>query len=197
MLMTMKEILDVAYKNKFAVGSYNVSNSELLRAIIETAEEKNSPAIIQIHPNELNLVGDDFVAYAREAAHKAKVPVVIHRDHCGTIEGTLRAIRNGYTSVMIDGSHLPFEENIELTKKAVEVAHAVGVSVEAELGTIGENEGSSEGGAAQILYTDLDRARICRTYELRYVSSCYWDFTWFLSEKFKARDSIRPFGKNQ
>lgn len=155
----MKEILDVAYKNKFAVGSYNVSNSELLRAIIETAEEKNSPAIIQIHPNELNLVGDDFVAYAREAAHKAKVPVVIHQDHCGTIEGTLRAIRNGYTSVMIDGSHLPFEENIELTKKAVEVAHAVGVSVEAELGTIGENEGSSEGGAAQILYTDPDQAQ--------------------------------------
>ncbi|WP_152655799.1 ketose-bisphosphate aldolase [Oceanobacillus sp. CFH 90083] len=159
MLMTMKEILDVAYKNKFAVGSYNVSNSELLRAIIETAEEKNSPAIIQIHPNELNLVGDDFVAYAREAAHKAKVPVVIHQDHCGTIEGTLRAIRNGYTSVMIDGSHLPFEENITLTKKAVEVAHAVGVSVEAELGTIGENEGSSEGGAAQILYTDPDQAQ--------------------------------------
>ncbi|MDM8101018.1 MULTISPECIES: ketose-bisphosphate aldolase [Oceanobacillus] len=159
MLMTMKEILDVAYKNKFAVGSYNVSNSELLRAIIETAEEKNSPAIIQIHPNELDLVGDDFVAYAREAAHKAKVPVVIHQDHCGTIEGTLRAIRNGYTSVMIDGSHLPFEENIELTKRAVEVAHAVGVSVEAELGTIGENEGSSEGGAAQILYTDPDQAQ--------------------------------------
>lgn len=157
--MTMKEILDVAYKNKFAVGSYNVSNSELLRAIIETAEEKNSPAIIQIHPNELDLVGDDFVAYAREAAHKAKVPVVIHQDHCGTIEGTLRAIRNGYTSVMIDGSHLPFEENIELTKRAVEVAHAVGVSVEAELGTIGENEGSSEGGAAQILYTDPDQAQ--------------------------------------
>lgn len=159
MLMTMKEILYVAYKNKFAVGSYNVSNSELLRAIIETAEEKNSPAIIQIHPNELDLVGDDFVAYAREAAHKAKVPVVIHQDHCGTIEGTLRAIRNGYTSVMIDGSHLPFEENIELTKRAVEVAHAVGVSVEAELGTIGENEGSSEGGAAQILYTDPDQAQ--------------------------------------
>ena len=159
MLMTMKELLEVAYKNKFAVGSYNVSNNELLRAIIETAEEKNSPAIIQIHPNELELVGDDFVAYVREAANNAKVPIVIHQDHCGTIEGTLRAIRNGYTSVMIDGSHLSFEENIALTRKAVEVAHAVGVSVEAELGTIGENEGSSEGGASQILYTDPDQAK--------------------------------------
>ncbi|GAA5415766.1 fructose-bisphosphate aldolase [Paraliobacillus ryukyuensis] len=159
MLLTMNQMLSVAHKNKFAVGSYNVSNNELLRAIIETAEEKKSPAIIQIHPNELDLVGDAFVAYAREAAKKASVPVVIHQDHCGTIEGTLRAIRNGYTSVMIDGSHLSFEENIELTKEAVKIAHSVGVSVEAELGTIGENIGSSEGGAAEILYTDPEQAK--------------------------------------
>src|SRR5699024_7248606 len=127
---------------------------ELLRAIIETAEEKKSPAIIQIHPNELNLVGDEFIAYVREAANKASVPIVIHQDHCDSIEGTIRAIRNGYTSVMIDGSHLSFEDNIALTQEAVRVAHSVGVSVEAELGTIGENEGSSEGGADEILYTE-------------------------------------------
>lgn len=159
MLLTMKELLSVAHENKFAVGSYNVSNNELLRAIIETAEEQNSPAIIQIHPNELSLVGDDFVAYVREAAHKAHVPIVIHQDHCHSIEGTIRAIRNGYTSIMIDGSHLPFEENIELTKQAVHAAHSVGVSVEAELGTIGDNDGSSEGGADQILYTDPEQAK--------------------------------------
>ncbi|RKD73359.1 fructose-bisphosphate aldolase class II [Sinobaca qinghaiensis] len=159
MLINMKEMLSVAYKNKFAVGSYNVSNNELLRAIIETAEEKRSPAIIQIHPNELDLVGDDFTAYVREAAHHASVPIVIHQDHCDTIDGTIRALRNGYTSVMIDGSHLPFEENIALTQKAVSVAHAVGVSVEAELGTIGNNEGSSEGGADHILYTEPEQAK--------------------------------------
>ena len=159
MLVTMNELLKVAYDNKFAVGSYNVSNNELLRAIIETAEEKKSPAIIQIHPNELNLVGDEFTAYVKEAANKARVPIVIHQDHCDNIEGTIRAIRNGYTSVMIDGSHLSFEDNIALTQKAVKIAHSVGVSVEAELGTIGENEGSSEGGADEILYTDPEQAQ--------------------------------------
>lgn len=159
MLVTMNELLKVANENKFAVGSYNVSNNELLRAIIETAEEKKSPAIIQIHPNELNLVGDEFIAYVREAANKASVPIVIHQDHCDSIEGTIRAIRNGYTSVMIDGSHLSFEDNIALTQEAVRVAHSVGVSVEAELGTIGENEGSSEGGADEILYTDPEQAK--------------------------------------
>jgi fructose-bisphosphate aldolase class II len=159
MLITMKELLKVAYNHKFAVGSYNVSNSELLRAIIETAEEKKSPAILQIHPNELELVGDEFVAYAREAAAKAKVPVVIHLDHGATLQDITRAIRNGYTSVMIDASHLPYEENIELTKKGVELAHSVGISVEAELGTIGNNSGSSEGGADHILYTEPEQAK--------------------------------------
>ncbi|MBM0065941.1 ketose-bisphosphate aldolase [Alkalicoccobacillus gibsonii] len=159
MLMTMKDLLKVAYEHKFAVGSYNVSNSELLRAIIETAEEKKSPAILQIHPNELALVGDEFVAYAREAAYKSTVPVVIHLDHGGSIEDIARAIKNGYTSVMIDASHLSFEENIELTKRGVELAHSVGISVEAELGTIGNNDGSSEGGADHILYTEPEEAR--------------------------------------
>src|SRR5699024_12410738 len=83
----------------------------------------------------------------------------INQKHCDCIEGTIRAIRNGYTSVMIDGSHLSFEDNIALTQEDVRVAHSVGVSVEAELGTIGENEGSSEGGADEILYTDPEQAK--------------------------------------
>ncbi|AST95219.1 fructose-1,6-bisphosphate aldolase [Niallia circulans] len=159
MLITMKELLKVAYEQKFAVGSYNVSNSELLSAIIETAEEEKSPAILQIHPNELALIGNEFIAYAREAAHRARVPIVIHLDHGATLADIAQAIQNGYTSVMMDASHLPFEENIALTKQAVEIAHSVGISVEAELGTIGNNDGSSEGGADQILYTEPDEAR--------------------------------------
>ncbi|MBD1382956.1 ketose-bisphosphate aldolase [Metabacillus arenae] len=159
MLITMKELLAVAYKEKFAVGSYNVSNSELVRAILTTAEKKKSPAILQIHPNEINLVGDDFIAYCREAAHRAKVPVVIHLDHGGSIEDISRAIKNGYTSVMMDASHLPYEENVALTKEAVQYAHSVGISVEGELGTIGNTGGSSEGGAEKILYTDPDQAK--------------------------------------
>lgn len=160
MLVNMKELLKVAYENKFAVGSFNVANSEFVKVVVSAAEEQKSPAILQIHPNEIDLVTDEFVAYVREVASKSKVPFVIHLDHGATIKDITRSIRNGYTSVMMDASHLPFEENIALTKKAVELAHMVDVSVEGELGTIGSNEGSSEGGADEILYKNPDEAAI-------------------------------------
>ncbi|MGN7310962.1 ketose-bisphosphate aldolase [Alkalicoccobacillus gibsonii] len=159
MLMNMKDLLAVAYKNQFAVGSFNVANSEFVRVIIEAAEEKNAPAIIQIHPNEVELLGDDFITYVREACRNASVPMVIHLDHGGSVEDVMRAIRNGFTSVMIDASHASFEDNIAISKEVVKLAHSVNVSVEAELGTIGSNEGSSEGGADEILYTDADDAK--------------------------------------
>ncbi|NBJ69513.1 MULTISPECIES: ketose-bisphosphate aldolase [Clostridia] len=159
MLMNMKELLEVAYKNNFAVGSFNVANSEFVRVVIESAEEKKAPAIIQIHPNELDLVGDDFIAYVRESCKNAKVPMAIHLDHGSSVKDVMRAIRNGYTSVMIDASHASFADNIAITKEVVNIAHDVNVSVEAELGTIGSNEGSSEGGADEILYTDADDAK--------------------------------------
>lgn len=160
MLINMKDLLKVAYENKFAVGSFNVANSEFVKVVITAAEEQNSPAIMQIHPNEIDLVTDGFIAYVREAASKSKVPFVIHLDHGATIKDITRSIRNGYTSVMMDASHLPFEENIAATKEAVELAHLVDVSVEGELGTIGSNEGSSEGGADEILYTNAEEAAI-------------------------------------
>ncbi|MBM0065532.1 ketose-bisphosphate aldolase [Alkalicoccobacillus gibsonii] len=159
MLMNMKDLLAVAYKNQFAVGSFNVANSEFVRVIIEAAEEKNAPAIIQIHPNEVELLGDDFITYVREACRNASVPMVIHLDHGGSVEDVMRAIRNGFTSVMIDASHASFEDNIAISKEVVKLAQSVNVSVEAELGTIGSNEGSSEGGADEILYTDADDAK--------------------------------------
>ncbi|MDQ0722996.1 fructose-bisphosphate aldolase class II [Paenibacillus sp. W4I10] len=160
MLINMKDLLKVAYENKFAVGSFNVANSEFVKVVITAAEEQNSPAIMQIHPNEIDLVTDGFIAYVREAASKSKVPFVIHLDHGATIKDITRSIRNGYTSVMMDASHLPFEENIAATKEAVKLAHLVDVSVEGELGTIGSNEGSSEGGADEILYTNPEEAAI-------------------------------------
>lgn len=159
MLTTMKDLLSVAVRERFAVGSFNIANSEFVKAVIETAEAENSPAILQIHPNEINLMTDHFAAYCREAAHNAKVPIVIHLDHGGTVEDVVRAIRNGFTSVMIDGSHLPYEENVKLTQEAVRIAHSVGVSVEGELGTIGDTGTSSEGGAMDIIYTDPDQAK--------------------------------------
>lgn len=160
MLYNMVDLLDVAYRNHFAVGSYNIANSEFVEAVIAAAEKKNAPAIIQIHPNEIGLVGDDFVAYVRQAVDRTRIPMAIHLDHGATVQDVVRGIQNGYSSVMIDSSALPWEENIALTKKVVEIAHDVNVSVEAELGTIGSNELSTEGGGVnEILYTKPEDAK--------------------------------------
>ena len=157
MLYTMKELLAVAKENKFAVPAFNISSFDILKSIMETAEETNSPVILEIHPLEISYLGDNFVSVIREYALRANVPVVIHLDHGADIENVTRAIKNGYTSVLIDASHASLEDNIEITKKVVEMAHTVNVSVEAEIGTIGNN-GSSEGGASEIIYTDPEQA---------------------------------------
>ncbi|WP_449540927.1 ketose-bisphosphate aldolase [Enterobacter ludwigii] len=158
MLMNMKDVLSIAQQNKFGVGAFNIASAEFARLVIEVAEKLRSPVILEVHPDEHEFTGDDFIYYLRELAIKATVPVVIHLDHGQTLEQVMRAIRTGYTSVMIDASALPFEENIAITRYVSEVAHAAGVSVEAELGTIGVAEGSSEGGHAEILYTDPHQA---------------------------------------
>lgn len=158
MLITMSELLSVAYKNKFAVGAFNVGNGEFLRAILETAEKHESPVILAIHPSELEFLTDSFVAYCRDAANKLKVPVVIHLDHGANNAQIIRAIRCGFTSVMIDASTQSFEENVRITREAVAIAKSAGVSIEAELGTVGQAEGSMEGGADEIIYTDPKEA---------------------------------------
>lgn len=157
MLYTMKELLGVAKKNKFAVPAFNISSFDILKTIMETAEETNSPVILEIHPLEIAYLGDNFITTVREYALRSKVPVVIHLDHGADLENVMRAIKNGYTSVMIDASHAKLEDNIALTKEVVNLAHSVNVSVEAEIGTIGNN-GSSEGGTAAIIYTDPEQA---------------------------------------
>ncbi|EGQ0003212.1 ketose-bisphosphate aldolase [Listeria monocytogenes] len=157
MLYTMKDLLAVGKEHQFTVPAFNICSFDMLKAIMEEVEANNAPVILEIHPDEIEYLGDNFVATVREYAHKSKVPVVIHMDHGGTIKDVMRAIRNGYTSVMIDASRASYEENVALTKQVVELAHKVGVSVEAELGTIGNN-GSAEGGADTIIYTDPDQA---------------------------------------
>lgn len=160
MLYNMVDLLGIAYENHFAVGSYNVANSEFVEAIISAAEEKNSPAIIQIHPNEIGLVGQNFIAYVRQTVDRTHIPMAIHVDHGATFQDALIGIKNGYSSVMIDASAESWDNNIALTKKVVEAAHLVNVSVEAELGTIGSNELSSEGnGVNKILYTKPEDAK--------------------------------------
>lgn len=157
MLYTMKDLLAVAKENKFAVPAFNICSYDMMKAIMEEAEAQNAPVILEIHPDEIAYLNNEFVAAAREYAHNSSVPVVIHMDHGGTIKDVMRAIRNGYTSVMIDASAQSYEDNLAITKQVVELAHNVNVSVEAELGTIGNN-GSAEGGSANIIYTDPDQA---------------------------------------
>lgn len=156
MLMNMKELLAVANENNFAVPAFNISDYSMFNGIMEASEEKNAPVIIAIHPDELSHIGTDMVKAIIEKAHKATVPVCIHLDHGASFEQVMTAIQAGFTSVMIDGSSLPFEENIEACKKVAEAAHAVNVSVEGELGTIGSTD--AEAGANVIIYTNPDDA---------------------------------------
>lgn len=158
MLYNMKELLTIAKENNFAVPAFNIGSLEILRAVMEVAEETNSPVILEIHPLEIEYLTDPFVLTVKEYAHKSKVPVVIHMDHGSNIYDVMRSIKNGYTSVMIDASNLPYEENVALTKQVVELAHKVNVSVEAEIGTIGAMNYETEG-VDNVLYTDPEQAK--------------------------------------
>lgn len=158
MLMNMKELLAVANEHNFAVPAFNISHWGMFKGIMEITEELNAPTIIAIHPDELHHVGHDFVKGVIARVQKSPVPVVIHLDHGASMDQILEAIQDGFTSVMIDGSSLPFEENIALCKKIAETAHAVNVSVEGELGTIGTADDFGEAGSKVIKYTDPDDA---------------------------------------
>ncbi|MDU7916554.1 MAG: class II fructose-bisphosphate aldolase, partial [Klebsiella grimontii] len=131
MLVSMHELLKPTREHGFAIGAFNVADSCFIRAVVEEAEATNTPAIISIHPSEHDFVGDAFFSYVRDITQR---------------------------SVMIDGSLLPYEENVALTREVVRLAHAVGVSVEGELGTIGQTGTSVEGGVSEVTYTDPAQA---------------------------------------
>ncbi|EHD21366.1 MULTISPECIES: ketose-bisphosphate aldolase [Brenneria] len=158
MLISMHEMLKPTREHRFAIGAFNVADSCFIRAVVEEAESTHTPAIISIHPSELEFVTDEFFAYVRERTLRSPVPFVIHLDHGASIAHVLRAIQCGFTSVMIDGSLLPYEENVALTREVVELAHAVGVSVEGELGTIGDTGTTIEGGVTKVIYTEPAQA---------------------------------------
>jgi fructose-bisphosphate aldolase class II len=130
----------------------------MMNGLFEISEQKKAPVLIAIHPDELSHIGVEMMRAVIARAERSSVPVTIHFDHGATYQQIILALRSGFTSVMIDGSMLPFEENIALTRRAVEAAHAVGVSVEGELGTIGKTDGEAEDGAATIVYTEPDDA---------------------------------------
>ena len=160
MLVTGRELLQDAHKNNYAVGAFNVNNMEIVQAIIEAAEETKSPVILQASQGGLKYAGVEYIAaLGRLAAEKTKVPVVLHLDHGTDFDQVMLCIRHGFTSVMIDGSKYDLEGNIAITNKVIEVAHAVGVSVEAELGKIGGTEDNVTVDERDATFTDPDEAK--------------------------------------
>lgn len=159
MLVTGKSILKHAHENGYAVGAFNVNNMEQVQAIIGAAEETQSPVIIQASQGGLKYAGVEFIAgMAKIAAENSSVPVAIHLDHGTDFAQIMKCLRNGFTSVMIDASHYELDENIRRTKQIVEMAEAVGVSVEAELGKIGGVEDDIAVDEKDATYTDPDEA---------------------------------------
>ena len=143
-LVSMKEMLIKAKSESYAVGQFNLNNLEFTQAILQAAQEENSPVILGVSEGAARYMGGFKTVVAIVKAlmddYKITVPVAIHLDHGSSFEKCAQAIHAGFTSVMIDGSHHPLEENIAITKKVVELAHIHGVSVEAELGRIGGQE---------------------------------------------------------
>ena len=145
MLVNMKSLLTKAQEGHWAVGSFSVSNMEMVIGILKAAEETNSPVILQIaevrlKQSPIELIGPLMVA----AAKTASVPVAVHFDHGLTLKNIHKALEIGFTSVMFDGSHLPLEENIAQTKATIELAKQYGACVEAEIGCVGGSEDGSE-----------------------------------------------------
>lgn len=158
-LVTTKEMMQDAFNNHYAIGAFGVHNLEIMKAIIAGAEQAGAPVILQTTSSTYEYIGMPYmVALAKAAAEQASVPVVLHLDHGESLNNVMKCLRAGYTSVMIDGSPLPFEDNIALVKRVVEVARPVGVPVEAELGTIGGVEDDLVVDDANALFTDPEMA---------------------------------------
>ncbi|AZB43748.1 class II fructose-bisphosphate aldolase [Bacillus sp. FJAT-42376] len=143
--VSSKEIILDAFENRYAVGAFAVHNLELMKAVISGAESFNSPVILQTTPDTVRYMGLEYTVDAvKSLAGQSKVPVALHLDHGDTFKIAMQCLRAGYTSIMIDGSSLDFEENIVLVKKVAEASQAMGVPVEAELGAIARNNGNGE-----------------------------------------------------
>lgn len=159
-LVTTKQLLLDAQKGGYAVGAFNVENMEMVQAVVEAAEELKSPVIMQTTPSTVKYADlAYFYANVKTAAKKATVPVVMHLDHGNSFELAMQALRVGYTSIMIDGSHESFEDNIAVSKAVADACHPSGVCVEAELGKVGGKEDDLDGGDDNP-YTDPQEAKI-------------------------------------
>jgi tagatose bisphosphate family class II aldolase len=137
-LINPMNFIKKAQENGVAIASFNIHNLETIQAVVEGAYEERCPVIIQTTPGTLKHAGIPYIgAMVKAAADLYDIPIALHVDHCSSFETIMQCIRYGYTSVMIDTAHLPYDENVAMVKKVVECARAVGVAVEGELGKIG------------------------------------------------------------
>lgn len=156
-LVTTKEMFKKAYEGKYAIGAFNINNMEIIQAIANGAKNKNSAVIMQVSTGAMKYMGPKYLKGMVEAAvADTGVDIALHLDHGPDIDAVKQAIDAGFTSVMIDGSHFEYEENVRVTKEVVDYAHARGVVVEAELGVLAGIEDDVQ--AEHHVYTDPDQA---------------------------------------
>ncbi len=157
MLVSGKKILDQANKGRYAVGAFNISNLEILQAVIEGAAERKSPVIVATSESAIKYARiENLVSLTANLAKREKINIALHLDHGKDMGIIKKAVESGYTSVMIDASEFPFEKNASMTKRVVQMAHKKGISVEGELGTLGGKEDYVTG---KIQFTDPDSAK--------------------------------------
>lgn len=157
-LVSTKEMFRKAYEGGYAIGAFNVNNMEIIQAIVEAANELKSPVILQVSSGARKYANPTYLTKLVEAAVlESDIPIALHLDHGDTFELCKQCIDSGFTSVMIDGSHLPYEENIALTRKVVDYAHAHGVTVEGELGQLAGVEDDINVSDEDANYTNPDQ----------------------------------------
>jgi len=158
-LVTSKEMFKKAYEGKYAVGAFNVNNMEIIQGIVDAAKQENAPLILQVSAGARKYANPIYLRKLVEAAvEDSGVDICLHLDHGDSFEICKQCVDDGFTSVMIDGSKFPFEENIALTKKVVDYAHSKGVVVEAELGKLAGVEDAVNVNTKDATYTDPDQA---------------------------------------
>lgn len=159
-LVTTKEMFEKSMKEGFAIGAFNVNNMEIIQGIVDAAKEENSPVILQASAGAIKYARINYLMKMVEAAvEEANIPIALHLDHGPDFETCKMCIDAGFTSVMIDGSKYDFEENVALTKKVVDYAHAHGVVVEAELGKLAGIEDDVNVTEEDAMYTDPEQAK--------------------------------------
>ncbi len=159
-LVSVDELLIKAEQEGYAVGAFNANNMEIVQAIMRAAELEGAPVIMQASQGAIKYAGLEFLTgMVKLAARASKVPIALHLDHGTDFDQVIRCIRSGFSSVMYDGSKLPLEENIAMTRKVLEIANPIGVSVEAELGKIGGTEDHVHVSEKEAMFTDPDEAR--------------------------------------